>query len=106
MTLEAEQEPIVAEVVNALLGILPDEWDAALLRLELTSYEGGVTGCKHAISSPAGLRDFVDPSDALYEATGNLAALFQRYGRPWKRATLRVASTSGEAWDYTIDFEY
>lgn len=105
MTLEAEQRPVILAVVNALLSVLPDSWTSAQLKLEQTAYDGGVLGCKHSIINP-GAKEFVEPSDELYEATGNLSGLFARYGRPWKRAMLEVELAPDGKWDYTIDFDY
>lgn len=106
MTFQAEEKAITIAVVRALLSILPETWTSAQLKLERTLEEGGVIGCAHSISSPHGYKGFVEPSDELYEATGNLEELFDRHHRPWKRAKLLVELGSDGKWDYTIDYEY
>jgi hypothetical protein len=106
MTLELEQKQPILDIVNALLVLLPNDWTSAELSIERKVYDGGVEGCAHLITGPSGSREFVEPSDDLYQKTWSLAMLFQRHGRPWQHARLRVQLTSEADWEYTIEFGY
>jgi hypothetical protein len=104
--LEDEQRWPTEATVNALIGVLPSEWTAAVLRVERRSHPDGSEGMLHGITSPAGRKELVEPDDALYLATAELAALFERHGRPWKAAVIRLDENASGGWGYEISYRY
>jgi hypothetical protein len=106
MALADEQRAPTEAVINALIGALPPTWTKAVLRLERRTHADGSEGCLHAISSPEGFRDIVEPTTELYDATCALSSVFAKHGRSWKIASIQVGEDSAGNWDYEIGYVY
>lgn len=97
-----EVDALVSAVGDAVIDLLPPDWDAAVL--DVTTGRGWPV---HTISHPR-RRDaaWVAPSAALARLTAELLATFARHGRPWDRAKVEVTADADGAWDYTADFGF
>lgn len=103
MTLQDEETPIDQEIVNELVGLVPEAWNRVVLEVKYSVDERG-EGFEHSISNPDGHRDLVEPSDAIYAATWELQELFRKYGGSWTRVTYRV-SIEDDGIEYRVNFD-
>ncbi len=103
MTLQDEETAIDQEIVNELVGLVPQAWTQVVLEVKYSCDERG-EGFEHSIYSPDGHRDFVEPSDAIYSATWDLQELFRKYGGSWTQVTYRV-SIEDDGIGYKVNFE-
>ncbi len=98
------QTPILTSLWGALIGVLPEGWDTAVLELGVTE-RGFGTGLSHSIINEDGHPGLAFPNDALFLATRRLELGFYERGWQWQRAVARV-SFDGEHWRGTIKYEY
>jgi hypothetical protein len=68
MTLQDEETRVDQEIVNELVGLVPQAWTRVVLEVKYSCDERG-DGFEHSIYNPDGHRDFVEPSDVIYSAT-------------------------------------
>ncbi|MDB5295005.1 MAG: hypothetical protein JWO31_988 [Phycisphaerales bacterium] len=99
---QADLEPLVAAVGNAVIDLLPDDWDAAVL--DVTAAADG--GLAHAITHPRRARAWVAPSIELAARTADLLAPFRARGEPWTRARVEVDRTADGEWGYEVGFSF
>ena len=104
MNLQDEETPIDQRIVEELVSLTPEWWRRVSLEVTNTTGDDLFTQA-HVIRSPEGHRDYVDPSDALFDATYQLAELFRRYGHLWKKVRYEV-QVDEEGLDYDVEFEY
>ena len=98
------QSPILTDLWGAVIGVLPDDWESAVLELAATDRGFGL-GLSHAISGPPGSRGLAFPDDAVFEAARRLELGFAERGLAFRRAQVRV-EYNGEAWDCNVQYEY
>jgi hypothetical protein len=98
------QAPILTSLWEALIRVLPDGWDSAVLVLETTAGGFG-TGLSHSILNEDGQPGLAFPNEDLFLATRRLELGFHQQGLPWRRAIARVWF-DGENWRGTINYEY
>jgi hypothetical protein len=103
-TLQEQQAPIDAEIVNAMIASTPETWNAIRLILERETGKKAVGQFVHELSSPEG-HPPVGPDMSLFEATFNLDSLLQSRGGFLRRAEY-LAEQKGEQWSYKSKFEY
>ena len=83
---------------------VPPSWAAATLTLEAPE-DGLGQGVTHSITSPAGLRDVVFPSDELMLATRKLELGSIENKLDWRKAVVGIEK-DGEVWKTNVDFDY
>lgn len=106
MTLQDEQRPIDAELLNALIGCTPDTWSEILLDIERVP-EGDIDeSIVLRIVSLQGRRDLVDASDELMLAARRLSLLVRSYGHRLKTARYVVRQNESGDWTFTAKFTY
>jgi hypothetical protein len=103
--LQREEEPIDREIVREVIALTPETWRALELRVECSERDG-IQSCSHVITSCEGRGEPVFPSDALFDATRRLGALFERHGRRWRTVTYRIELGEGDEARYTACFTY
>lgn len=104
--LQELERPIDETIVSALIEATPGWWKTAKLEIVWSPKKDGIEGFQHSITSPEGHRDIVQATDAIFAATFQLADLFRRFGKPWKKVAYSVTQTKSGDWDYSADFEY
>lgn len=107
MTLEAQQAPIDRAVVQALIGSIPEDWEAAsmmVLRVEEASGER----LSVEISSDDHPDRPVMPDDAIFEALYRSVDCFRQYGtgKVWRSVRYEVSSNAEGNWRYNVQFGY
>ena len=105
-TLQEKQEFIDREIVKGLIEATPQWWNSVVLEIEHLALIGGIEKYSHIITSPEKHRDVVEPTEQIYAATIELADLFKKYGRQWRKAVYTVSLMPDCSWKYTVDFEY
>lgn len=103
-TLQEQQAPIDAEIVNAMIASTPETWKAIRLVLEREPGTKAVGQFNHELSSPEG-HPPVGPDTSLFEATYKLDSLLQAHGGLLRRAEY-LAQQQGQQWSYKSKFEY
>lgn len=104
-SLQDQETPIDQEMVNQLLLITPEYWQAVELRIERKEAFGRESYV-FEIQSPEGFDDTVEPTDKLYDLTFRLADLFQRHGKVWKKVRYITNLLPSGNWRYSVEFEY
>jgi hypothetical protein len=103
--LQEEETPIDQEIVNELVELTPEWWNAAVLDVSFLENDG-VERYEHIISSPEGHKEPIDPSAELIDATYRLGQVFRRHGHHWKTAKYAIQLKQDGSWKYTVDFSY
>ena len=103
-TLQEQQKPIDASIVNAMIESTPEEWSVIELTLHKENKDKNTGEFTHELSSPEGYPP-VSPEMSLYEATYKLDDLMKSHRAFIKRAVY-IATYNGENWSYTAEFEY
>lgn len=81
---EARQGPLPTAIVNELIALTPEWWNAAILTIGSVC-EGGIQSMLHETRSPEGHREPITPSEELFDLTRQLSQFFQEFGQPWKQ---------------------
>jgi hypothetical protein len=84
------QGPIHTAIVNELIALTPEWWNAVTLIVSVAAQEG-IESMPHEIGSPEGHREPITPSDRLLDLTRQLFRLFQEYGQPWDQLVYKVS---------------
>lgn len=103
--LEERQGPLHIAIVNALIALTPEWWNAATLAVGFAC-EGSVQSMPHDIRSPEGHREPITPSDELFDLTRQLFQLFQEFGQPWKQVLYEASLDSDGNWKWKCAFTY
>lgn len=104
-SLQREEESIDREIVREVIALTPETWRAFELEVECSERDG-IQSCSHTITSCEGRGEPVVPSDALFDATHRLGALFERHGRRWRSVTYRIELGAEDEARYTARFTY
>lgn len=109
MTLHEEMKPVLHELVDRLLNVIPSHWTSAKLSVRrATDVAPPYEGFDHRISSDeqeAG--EFPQPDDALFASTAALADVFRRHGQPWDIAEIEINwLEDSEKWESRTRFQY
>ena len=105
-TLQDHQAPLDLEIVGELIDILPEDWEAATLEIEYAPLPDDRESLKIGIRSPEGLRDLVEPSDALFDSARRLVKLMEQYGHHLSNAVYVAELTPEEQWDFKAKYKY
>jgi hypothetical protein len=100
-----ELREVMQQLASALIGATPEHWNAATLELIVDPVRFGDDGVALSIFNPEYRRDFVDPTDELYDGARQLELLARARGRMWKKVTFRVWRDNDD-WRFGADFEY
>jgi len=103
-TLQDQQAPIDAEIVNAMVANTPETWKAIRLVIERQPEKKAVGQFVHELSSPEG-HPPVGPDASLFEATFKLDTLLQAHGGLLHRAEY-LAKRIGTQWSFESKFQY
>lgn len=103
--LQAEEGPLDEEVVREAIALTPEWWRSVVIEVSFSA-EDGVERYSHVITSPEGHREPVTPSDALFDLTYRLGALFKKHGRHWKTVTYRIEVPEDGPATYVANFRY
>ncbi len=98
------QSHIHEEITEALIHAVPDDWDSAVLELDL--FHSGAQCCARLIYHPQGQARSVEASRELIAATDRLIVLFQGCEPVWRRATFGVWRSPGSGWQSTVQLAY
>lgn len=106
-TLQEQQAPIDAAIVNAMIESTPETWTHIVLTLCRTSgsAEGQLGSFSHELSSPEGHPSVV-PADSLFDATYALDELIERVGRRRLEKAVYTAALKENGWTYQVEFSY
>lgn len=104
--LQEMERPIDEAIVNELIRATPEWWRSAVLEITRANKANNVEGFAHVITSPEGHRDVVGATDDIFAATFQLADLFAKFGKPWRKVIYSVNQSSNGAWHYSADYEY
>jgi hypothetical protein len=99
------QGPIHTAIVNELIALTPDWWNAVTLTVEVATQEG-IQSMPHEIRSPEGHREPIALSDQLFDLTRQLFRLFQEYIQPWKQVVYEVSLDPKGDWKWECAFTY
>lgn len=102
MTLQDEETFIDQEIVNAVVELIPESWDRAVLEVDYSIDHRNET-FDHTIFSPDSHRDLVEPSDLIYDATFRLQKLFRKYGGIWTKVRYDIA-IDDDGVSYKVEF--
>jgi hypothetical protein len=106
-TLQEQQAPLDAAIVNAMIESTPETWTHIVLTLSRSSGSGAgeLGNFSHELSSPEG-HPPVAPADSLFDATYALDELIQRVGGCRLGKAVYTAALKGNDWTYKAEFSY
>src|SRR5579871_1192566 len=81
------QVPVVQEICAALIRIIPPNWNAVVLTLDVPEHGIG-KGLTHVIKSPEGHKDVVMPTMEVFAATRKLELGWVERKSTFKRAII------------------
>jgi len=105
-SLQEEQGPVDLRIVNELVDLTPEHWHSAVLEIQHALVSDGKESLRLSIKSPEGEREFLEPTETLFDAARELVALTNRYGHHLRRATYITEMTTDGDWDFTAKYEY
>jgi hypothetical protein len=103
-TLQEQQAPIDAAIINAMIASTPETWKVIRLVLERKTGSSAMGQFRHELLSPEG-HPPVGPDIDLFEATYKLDSLLQAHGGILLRAEYTAQEQDGN-WSYKSKFEY
>lgn len=104
-SLQEQQAPIDAAIVNAMIESTPETWQEIVLTLVRSEASNSIGDFTHELSSPEGFPP-VGPVGSLLEATYKLDELFQLTSKLRLAKAVYVAKAVGNNWSYHADFQY
>src|SRR4051812_31148930 len=102
---EERQGPLHVAIINELIALTPEWWNAAILTVGFTC-EGNIESMPHQISNPEGHREPITPSDQLFALTRQLLQLCQEFGQPWKQVLYEASLDPNGDWKWECSFTY
>ena len=105
-TLQELERPIDEAIVDQLVQATPEWWKSAILEVTRSTKADDIEGFAHLITSPDGHRDLVQATDEIFELTLQLADLFTKFGKPWRKVVYSIRQNPEGGWRYSADFEY
>jgi hypothetical protein len=99
------QGPIHTAIVNELIALKPEWWNAVTLTVGVATPDG-IQSMPHEITSPEGHREPITSSEQLFDLTRQLFRLFQECGQPWKQVMYEVSLDPEGAWKWKGAFTY
>src|SRR5258708_6706010 len=103
--LEERQGQLHKAIVNEIIALTPEWWNAAILTVSVESKEGAVS-MPHEFRSPEGHSEPIMPSDDLFTMTRQLLLLFEEFGQPWTKLRYSVSSIPDGNWRWQCEFTY
>ena len=101
---QERQSELYEQIGSELIALMPAEWNAAVLELVHDPPRYG-EGVALSINSPEGRKDYLFPTDRLYEAVYRLEKLFREQSRLWTRGLFEVRR-DGDDWQFRVDYTY
>ena len=107
MTLEAQQAPIDRSIVQSLINTIPEDWEAASMRVLRIDDETGER-LSVEISNDAHPDRPVMPDNAIFEELFRSADCFRRHGegKVWRSLRYDLSTNAQGNWRYQVQFGY
>jgi hypothetical protein len=97
----AEQAKLDRDIIDELLGIIPEDWNAVTMVVEpRAGLDGG--GVSITILNPDIAGAEIEPSAEIRKSADQLAAYFSRAQKTWDRLTYAAAADPSGVWRLNI----